>query len=322
MSNTTVRFKTPKENPERFPRFPGEVQQIRRLIDPPKKEWSAFNPSIAHAPNKGYAMTFRSSNYVILETGELHVTQGGKIRNQVWFTETDENLTLKNLRRINVPSELCTTWRGLEDAKLFWREGKWHFTAVMLETHTPVARLCVCVLNEKKSEVEDLWLYDGTDAKKPEKNWMLPSLEDNPNFDFIYGPNSIVKDGQVIFTTSNEERLSGLRGNSNLLEQPDGTYLTVMHKLWTKETRHYIPTRMAYVNGHDKNYGHYLVRFDQEGTVVEMSRAFQFLGRGIEFCGGLTRMGDDFILTFGRSDVSSHMARIPVKDALNMLNPL
>lgn len=320
--SSTVRFKTPKENPEKFSRFPGEVWQIRRLINPPKKEWSAFNPSIAHAPGKGYAMTFRSSNYVILDTGELHVTQGGKIRNQVWFTETDENLTINNLRRINVPSEVCTTWRGIEDAKLFWREGKWHFTGVMLETHTPVARLCVCVLDEKKSEVEDLWVYDGTDAKKPEKNWMLPLLEENPNFDFIYGPTSLVKDGKVVFTPSTDERLSGLRGNSNLLEQPDGTYISVMHKLWTKDTRHYIPTRMAYINGHDKNYGHYFVRFDRTGAMIEMSRAFQFLGRGIEFCGGITQMGDDFVFSFGRSDVSSHLARVSTSTVFEALQPL
>jgi len=315
------RVRTP-ENPERLPKFPGEVQQIRRLIEPPKKEWSAFNPSIAYAPNKGYAMTFRSSNYVILETGELHVTQGAKIRNQVWFTETDEDLTIKNLRRIKVPSEIVTTWRGLEDSKLFWREGKWHFTAVMLETHTPVARLCVCVLDEKKSEVTDVEIFQGTDAKKPEKNWMLPILEPNPNFDFIYGPNSIVKDGQVIFTVMNDSRLSGLRGNTNLLEQPDGTYLAVMHKLWTKETRHYIPTRLAYVNGHDKNYGHYFVRFDRFGRLVEMSRVFQFIARGIEFCAGIVEIGDDLVLTFGRSDVSAHAARAPKKDIISLLQPL
>lgn len=322
MSKPTVRFKTPKENPEKFPKFPGEVKKIRRLVDPSKKQWSAFNPSIAYAPNKGYAMTFRSSNYVILETGELHVTEGGKIRNQVWFTETNENLELLNLRRINVPSEIMTTWRGLEDAKLFWREGHWYFTAVVLETHTPVARLAICKLNEKKSEVTDVEIFPGTDAKKPEKNWMLPDLHPNPNFDFIYGPNSIYKDGKVTFTTTTDERLSGLRGNSNLLEQPDGTYLTIMHKLWTKETRHYISTRMAYVNGHDKNYGHYIVKFDQKGTLVEMSQAFQFLGRGIEFVGGFIADGDDFLITLGRDDVSSYAARAPKEIIIDMLLPL
>jgi hypothetical protein len=322
MSNTTVRFKTPKENPERFPKFLGEVTQIRRLINPPKREWSAFNPSIAYAPNKGYAMTFRSSNYVILENGELHVTQGGKIRNQVWFTETNENFDLLNLRRINVPSEIMTTWRGLEDAKLFWREGHWYFTAVVLETHTPVARLAVCKLDEKKSEVTDIEIFHGTDAKKPEKNWMLPDLNPNPNFDFIYASNALYKDGKVIFTTSTDERISGLRGNSNLLEQPDGTYLTIMHKLWTKTTRHYVSTRMAYVDGHDKNYGHYFVRFDQTGTLVEMSKAFQFIGRGIEFVAGLTAMGSDLVVSFGRSDVSSHIGRIPQNTVEEMLETL
>lgn len=316
------RVRTPSENPERFPRFPGEVTKIRRLVDPNRKEWSAFNPSIGYAPNKGYAMTFRSSNYVILENGELHVTSGGKIRNQVWFTETDENLTIKNLRRVSIPSDIVTTWRGIEDAKLFWREGKWYFTGVMLETHTPVARLCVCTLDENKNEVTDLVMYDGIDAKKPEKNWMTPALTHNASFDFIYGASSIYKDGNVMYRTNNNHQLSGLRGNTNLLELSDGTYLAIMHKLWTKQTRVYVPTRMAYVDGHDKNYGHYFVRFDNNGNIIEMSKAFQFVDRGIEFAAGIVSMGDEFIVSLGRSDVMSYIARISKNFVFDMLHPV
>jgi len=287
------------------------------------RTWSAFNPSIAWNPDTGYAIAFRSSNYVILETGELHVTEGGKIRNQVWFTETNENLDLLNLRRITIPNSIVSTSRGVEDPKLFWRDGHWHFTATMLETHTPVARLSVCKMDETASTVIDVVTHGGVDAKKPEKNWMVPDLKPNPNFDFIYGPNSVVRGSQVIHTMPDaDDFLSGLRGGGHMLEQPDGSYITVMHKLWTKKTRNYVPTRLANIEGFDKNYGHYFVRFDSRGRVVEMSHGFQFIKRGIEFCSGLTSMKNDFIVTFGREDVAAYATRIPKQQVFQMLKPV
>lgn len=315
---SSVRVRT-LENPEKLPKLKAEISQIRRLVNPKDKRWSAFNPSIAYAPNKGYAYSIRSSNYVILETGELHVTEGGKIRNQVWIAETDESLKVQNLRKINVPKEIVSTWRGIEDPKLFWRDGSWWFTGVMLETHTPVARLCLCKLNDTDTEVTEVVILDGPEPKKPEKNWMLPDLNPNPNFDFIYSPNGIVKGDQVIHTMNTNEKLTGLRGGTNLLEQSDGTYLAVMHRLWTKDTRHYIPTRMAYIGGHDKNYGHYFVRFDSNGSLVEMSSPFQFVSRGIEFAAGVTQMGDNFIVSFGKDDVSAHVAVVPKKTVFGMM---
>ena len=64
----------------------GSTRQIRRLVDPDVKTWSAFNPSIAYSPTEGYALTIRSSNYVIyLDTGYLEVTNQGEIKNQVIY---------------------------------------------------------------------------------------------------------------------------------------------------------------------------------------------------------------------------------------------
>lgn len=308
-----------KEDSEKLARLPAEIKNLKRFVLPDSKEWSCFNPSIAQAPKKGYAMAFRSSNYVILQTGELHVTNGGKIKNQVWFTETDKNLTFKKLRRIEVPQEILPTPRGVEDPKLFWREGYWHFTATMMETHTPVARLCVCKMDSKATKVTEITTFDGLDTKRPEKNWMTPDLNASEHFDFIYGPNAAVKGQKIVFTMTDNPKFTGLRGSSHLVEQSDGTYLAVMHKLWTKKTSTFVPTRFGVVEGFDKNYGHYLVRFDRFGSIIEISEAFQFFGRGIEFAAGLVEMDGNLVISFGRDDVSSHAAIIDKRVALSMM---
>lgn len=314
---------TKKEDPARFPILPAEIVNLKRFALPDSKEWSCFNPSIGQSPKKGYAIAFRASNYVILPHGELHVTNGGKIRNQIWFAETDKNFQLKNFRQIELdPKIKLDCPRGIEDARLFWRDGHWMMAAVMMEQHTPVARFCICTLDAKATKIVDVEIYDGVRPDKPEKNWLVPDFTPSEHFDFIYGPTAIVKGKKVINDFTTDEQISGLRGNSHLVEQKDGTYLAVMHKLWISKSRGYSPNNFGVVDWVNKNYGHYLVRFDRFGSIVEMSQAFQFIAQGIEFVGGMVEMGDNLVISFGREDVSSHLAVIPKAKALKMMKPI
>jgi hypothetical protein len=308
--------------PDQLPLLPGKVVNLRRFADDANQEWSLFNPSICRSADGRYAMSFRSSNYVILQSGELYVTNGGKIRNQVWFCDMTTDLEMQNLRRITVPKSLIDTTRGLEDPKLFWRDGRWHFTATLMEEHTPVARMAVCRLDRRAQEVDDITVYDGWEVRKPEKNWMLPTLMESNHFDFVYGPNAVVLGRSIVFTMADEPRFTGLRGSSHLVEQPDGTYLAVMHKFWSKTMPMYLPDRFMAVTAKDKNYMHYLVRLNSYGEIVEMSDAFQFISRGIEFAAGLAEHGNNFVISFGKADVSSHLCTIPRDRALGMLKPI
>lgn len=310
------------EDPARFPLLGGETINLKRFALSDSKEWSCFNPSIGYSPKKGYAIAFRSSNYVILPHGELHVTNGGKIRNQVWFAEIDKSFALKNFRQIKMPDDVLPMPRGIEDPRLFWRDGHWMFAAVMMEQHTPVARFCICTLDAKATRVVEIETYEGVRPDKPEKNWLVPTLTPSEHFDFVYGPTAIVKGGKIIQSFSDDEDIAGLRGNSHLLEQKDGTYIAIMHKLWISKSKGYSPTQFGMVDHVIKNYGHYFVRFDHFGSIVEMSKGFQFIGQGIEFVGGLVEMDDKFVISFGREDVSSHLAVVPKKAALGMMSPV
>ena len=310
------------EDPTKFPVLGGKVLDLKRFALSDSKEWSCFNPSIGRTPDGRLAMAYRASNYVILQHGELFVTNGGKIRNQIWFSELSKDFTIENFRKIELPKYEHPTPRGAEDARIFWRDGHWNFTATMAERDIPVARLCVCEMDVKATKATSLTLHTGVRHNKPEKNWMVPDFTPNRNFDFVYGPTAIIKDGKVIHTLSDNPQISGLRGNSHLVEQEDGTYLAIMHKLWISTMDKMSELTRGPVKWVYKDYGHYLVRFDQFGTLVEMSDPFRFVSRGIEFAAGMVEIGGDLVISFGKWDQSSHIAIVLKKAALRMMKPV
>ena len=310
------------EDPNKMPLLRSNVLNLKRFAKDDTKDWSCFNPSIGYSPKKGYAIAFRSSNYVILPHGELHVTNNGKIRNQIWFSEIDKNFKLKNFRQIEIPESVVITQRGIEDPRLFWRDSAWNFAAVMMESHTPVARFCVCKLDAKATKVVSIETYKGLHHNKPEKNWLVPDINPSEHFDFVYGPTAVVKKSKVIFTMTDEDRITGLRGNSHLVEQPDGTYLAVMHKLWISRSKGYSHNNFGMIDWVTKNYAHYFVRFDRFGSIVEMSDAFQFISPGIEFVGGMVEMDDNLVISLGKNDVSSHISVVKKDLAIQMLRPV
>jgi len=299
----------------------GYIVDVRRLVDPTNKNWSAFNPSIAHHPRKGYAMTVRSSNYVITDRGEYKVVDGGLIKSQVWFSELDKNLKLKDLRKIDLSGVEPKLSRGLEDAKLFVRDGKWMFSAVVLEESVPKARMAIASLDAKGTRVTKLDIFPSTDAGRVEKNWMV-SPEENPYFDFIYGPNQIVKGDQMISWMTDHPVISALRGGSNLMPMGDGNYLAVTHRMFGKQDSYFQPETFGMVHSDRREYVHYFVKYDEKGIIRAMSDGFIFYKPGVEFAAGLTSRKKELLISFGREDVSSHIAVMPYETVLKSLRPV
>jgi hypothetical protein len=302
-------------------RLGGSIVDLKRFVDPTDRNWSATNPSIGHHPRKGYAVALRSSNYVIRPNGTYEVTSGDKIRARVWFAELDDSLKPKRVRQVDVSDLGVDLPRGLEDPKLFFRDGSWWFTCVTMEEHTPVARMAVARLDAKCTRAVELTRLPGIDAKRPEKNWMLP-YDPNPNFDFVYGPNATVKDGVLRTVMTDHPAISALRGNTNLHALGDGTYIAVVHRMFGKADTVWVPQTFGTVNTYQRNYVHYFARYDEEGTIVSLSRGFQFHSPGVEFAAGITVRERQFLVSFGRGDVSSHIAVLPIETVMKSLVPI
>lgn len=317
----------PKNLPRLHTEYPnirslgGYIVDVRRLVDPNNKNWSAFNPSIAQHPRKGYAMTIRSSNYIVTERGEYKVVDGGLIKSQVWFSELDKDLKLKDLRKIDLSEVEPALSRGLEDAKLFVRDGKWMFSAVVLEPNIPRARVALATLDARATKVVNLELFPSIDAGRVEKNWMIPS-DENPHFDFIYGPNQIVKGENMIAWMTDHPDISALRGGTNLLSTGDGNYLAVVHRMFGKQDSFFQPETFGMVHTDRREYVHYFVKYDEKGIIRAMSPGFIFHKPGIEFAAGIVARKQELLISFGREDVSSHIAVMPYDTVMKLLEPV
>lgn len=305
----------------------GEVLDVRRLVYPDNKNWSCTNMSIGYAPKKGYAATFRSSNYVIAPNGVYQVVDGqAHIKAKVWFSELDKDFKPKDLRLIDfspVEEKLGFEFRrGAEDPKLFYRDGAWHFTCVVMESPAvPYARVGVAKLDSKGTKVVDFKLYSGLDTQRPEKNWMVP-YEASPKFDFIYGPNQIIVGAVLNSWMTDNPTVSQLRGGSNLHDLGDGTYLAVCHRTFIKTQAKFIPESFGTYNVQQRDYIHYFVRYDEEGYIQAVSDGFKFYKPGVEFAAGLAPYKKDLLISFGREDVSCHVARISLETVMKSLKPV
>jgi hypothetical protein len=302
----------------------GKTTQIRRLIEPDNKRWSAFNPSIAYSPELGYAATIRSSNYVYNETlGTIDVTDGGMVKNKVWFADLDQNtLEILDIREVQFELDDYSLKRGIEDAKLFWRDGSWYFSGIMLERgHTDIPRVCLYRYDHKLNIASLVKKWGGPDVFRPEKNWMFP-YDNNPNFDCVYGSTGIVKDDKLIATFSNQYATGGLRGGSNLWKLADGGYLGVMHTLYLKTQATYNPRTFGHTMSQQRRYTHQFVKFDNFGKLCLISEEFVFDSLQIEFAAGLVEKDGNYVISYGVNDVAAKLAVIPVGLVHDKLMPL
>ena len=293
----------------------GVIHNVRRLADPNIKEWSATNLSIGYHKSTGYIGMFRSGNYVITDQGEYKVVVEGLIKSRIYISELDPvtykltNTRLLDVKNLSKEGELR---RGLEDPKVFYRDGAWHFTAVTMEKgHTEKARMSICRLNKDLTEIESFEKLPGIDGIRPEKNWMT-TYDRSPYFDWIYGTNALVKENILTTYLEDNDQVAGLRGSSNLHLLKDGTYLAVVHRMWTR----------VIMNHNLRFYVHYFANYDERGKIIGISKGFIFEHMGVEFAAGLCEQGANFLVSYGSKDVSSHIASIPKETILKSLHSI
>jgi len=301
----------------------GHIVDLARYVDD-NIYWGATNPSIGYYPNKGLVTTIRSSNYIIDPQGNYVVQQGKHFMSRIFFSELTKDLKLKKLRQIDLDGLEYQYPRGLEDAKLFFRDGHWNFTCVVPGLPEPgkrASRMAIAKLDHKCTKIIDFQKVPGPDPATPEKNWMVPYAP-SPHFDWIYGPNAIVKNHRLTSYMTDHPATSALRGSSNLHLLGDNTYLAVLHKKFLNQTQAINAITFGSSTQATMRYAHYFARYDIKGNLLQMSDPFIFYKPGVEFAAGLVMQGKNFLISFGRNDVSSHIAVMPVKTVLESLKSI
>lgn len=301
--------------------FGAKLIHLMNRPEPDVKEWTALNPSIGYSEQDGHICLIRSSNYVINPTSrQFEILTSGDIRTHIWVCSLDsETWEVSNLRKITMVGGPAVP-RGIEDARLYRRNGEWYLHGVMLErAHTVPARLASYKLDLEKNEAYFIEKHESPSIDRPEKNWMTTFGEKNPNFDFIYGPTSIVKDGLFIGKPNTNGEIAQIRGGSSLLELKDGSYLAITHTVYDK--REFSIEGDIISQQTFRTYLHQFVRYDNFGKIIEVTPEFLFEGYSVEFAAGLSETETDFVISYGVEDSSANLAIIPKQAVMEMLYP-
>lgn len=304
----------------------GQIWRIRRFADESDKRWSAFNPSIAYSPVDEYVVMFRSSNYFLdPKMGNAVPTVGSRIQNRLWIANLSKDFEIieSTMREVNFPNPEIEFKRGVEDARLYWRDGGWEFSAGLIEKVSEMKpRLAVFRINTFKLDGETAslkTLLNEGDLQKVEKNWM-PTYEINSNFDFIYSPNSIYKHGVgPIEVRKMIPEISDLRGGSPLWKLDSGEYISILHKCITTMVTRYNPRLFGVETVKVRSYAHCFAKYSYKGVLTGVSDSFIFDEGGVEYSSGLVIHKNDVIVSYGKKDVASYLGKIKLAKVLEMI---
>lgn len=213
----------------------------------------------------------------------------------------EKTLTIEGLKEVKPDKEYPGLQWGIEDVRLFWREDGLHGIGVILPLEGSQIKLRQAeILIDYEAGTYALIKDHGRPFGHAEKNWS-PSETANPNFDFVYSPTQIVKDGVVI----GEDNDLFIHNGTPLIPYEDG-YISIGHAVTS-------------VLG-ERTYAQIALKFDKYGKLVEHSQFFHFnvgwrqkLRETIEFASGLVWSEDGQLLVgLGVKDELLGFCKIPV----------
>jgi len=260
----------------------------------------AFNPAIGRSFSGELAVVVRRSNYTLdTKFGALKIPSGDKsVVNATYFSFLDEQLSPMRWEKVSFSQEPELS-RGVEDARLLSRGSDWFLNTVILENHTPRARVAIYSL-DANLHASHVKTYSGKVSSKPEKNWMTKLESPGNDFDFV------------------SEMPDNIRGGSSLIPWGSG-YLALCHKTYLKKNSYYNPMTFGVHEGIERTYTHMFVEISSDFKIVATSDEFFLIDRGIEFGTGLIQIEKDLILSFGKNDRESWFGKIPVDVVKSLL---
>lgn len=271
--------------------------------------WTTFNPGLLTHKLRTF-VTLRSSNYEILDTGEYRLLGYGEIQNRLWLGELQPDLTVADLREIDMRS--LGFIRGLEDARLFKNsDGNVRVAAIGLERWIPKARVVQLALDLDTATLREAGVLPALSDKGIEKNWM-PVHGGQANFDYLHSPgHTWSKDVGFQAVKPKTDVPPMLRGNTPLIPRGD-RWIGVMHQTFTAAPEDRIdPKTFARTTAMKRKYIHYLVEVDRFGRIERVSRGFYLRKPGVEFPAGLIEADQGYVISYGENDRRACVAFLP-----------
>lgn len=216
----------------------------------------------------------------------------------------ENSLEIEGLKLVEPEAEYDGFQWGIEDVRLFWREDGLHGVGVILPLENGLIKLRQAeILIDYEAGTYKLLRDLGRPFGHAEKNWSPPEAP-NPNFDFVYSPTQIVKNGEVF----GEDNDLFIHNGTPLIPYEDG-YISIGHAVCA-------------VLG-ERTYAQIALKFDQHGKLIEHSQFFHFnvgwrekLVETIEFTSGLVwskgKEGEELLVGLGVKDELLGIAKIPV----------
>lgn len=272
----------------------------------PEKGEVHYNPGLCRAPDGTIYVSIRSciTNY-LKKYGITHPL-GYENFLHVGIVE-ESTLEIKGLKLIE-PEEELTDYNGLqwgiEDIRLFWRDDGLHGVGVIIPVVEGQLKLrCGEILIDYEKGTYKLLKDLGRPFGHAEKNW-TPAEQPTSEFDFVYSPTQIVKNGKVI----GEDNELFIHLGTPLIPYEDG-YISIGHAVCS-------------VQG-ERTYAQIALKWNKKGRLIEHSQFFHFdvgwregLRETIEFASGLIwstgKEGEELLVGVGVKDELTGFCKIPV----------
>ena len=282
--------------------FPGA--RHREVVVSASPGGSAFNSSIAFSPVEGYALLVRDSNYTVSADHLVYETlpaENNKIRTVTHFCRLDSELNVFSMDPIYDGNVRHVEWdmvQGMEDSRLIWCEDGWHRYGTLRENHWSGQ----CQIGEDwldKTEAVKRVVHPGPlGLERTEKNWQR--LVGTDRWVYFHGPSQVrLADGSLETAPWEvKPEAHNFRGGSPAIPFEDG-YVSIVHSVTWEPIQ--------------REYHHFLCRYDHSGFLTHFSPGFYIYRSGIAFAAGLVEWKDQFVASFGWGDQRCFFAYLPKK---------
>jgi hypothetical protein len=211
--------------------------------------------------------------------------------------------------------------RGAEDSRLYWRDTGWEFSATVYERDTiPYPRMARFKLDNYKATILNFYVVSSNKPfQQVEKNWMPTNIATD-KFDYIYSQTSIFSNERgIVEVRSVPELEKSLRGGTQLVLLDSGDYLAVVHETVDNYVEKYSSRIFGVRLVNFRKYFHRFARYTSDGVLSGVSDRFKFDDADIEFAAGLVVQDQDLVISYGRKDIVSMLAKIKLSKVLEMI---